>query len=105
MDDGQLPLELSSFVGRAAELERIPGLLQARRLVTITGPGGIGKTRLALRAATALRELYRDGTWLADVSRARDQANVLRMVGPPATPGLPQTGSGSEEVDILVETE
>ena len=90
MDDGQLPLELSSFVGRAAELERIPGLLQARRLVTITGPGGIGKTRLALRAATALRELYRDGTWLADVSRARDQANVLRMVGPPATPGLPQ---------------
>jgi predicted ATPase/DNA-binding CsgD family transcriptional regulator len=90
MGHDRLPRQLSSFVGRAAELDRIPGLLQARRLVTVTGPGGIGKTRLALRAAAALHELYRDGACLADMSRARDRAHVLGMVGPPATPGSRQ---------------
>ncbi len=62
MGNGYLPLELSSFVGRAAELERMPGLLRARRLVTITGPGGIGKTRLGLRAAATLRESWSSRT-------------------------------------------
>ena len=87
MGTGHLPLELTSFVGRAAELERLPGLLRGRRLVTLTGPGGIGKTRLALRAAAALRGLYRDGAWLADISREDDRANVLRIVSPCAAPG------------------
>ena len=74
-----LPLELTSFVGRAAALERIAGPLWARRLVTITGPGGIGKTRLGFRAAGSLRELYRNGAWLIDVSRAHDGPEVLRI--------------------------
>src|SRR5579859_3507142 len=47
----QLPADVSGFVGRDDELARLSGLLAASRLVTVTGPGGVGKTRLALRAA------------------------------------------------------
>jgi predicted ATPase len=54
-------------------------LLEARRLVTITGPGGIGKTRLALRAAELMRPLYRDGVRLADLSRASDGTAIQRL--------------------------
>ena len=47
----QLPVEVSAFVGRADELDTLAGLLRGGRHVTVTGPGGVGKTRLALRAA------------------------------------------------------
>ena len=48
---GSLPVELSSFVGRGAELAEVKRLLQSAHAITLTGPGGIGKTRLAVRAA------------------------------------------------------
>src|SRR5205085_10840476 len=52
---GNLPLQLTSFVGRDRELREVIGLAGRHRLVTLTGPGGCGKTRLALEAAAALR--------------------------------------------------
>ncbi|MFD0145063.1 MULTISPECIES: ATP-binding protein [unclassified Streptomyces] len=63
-----LPAELNVFVGRAAEQDRVTRLLEASRLVTVVGVGGVGKTRLALRAAGAVEKRYADGVWLADLS-------------------------------------
>src|SRR5579872_6916703 len=59
-----LPAELSAFVGRAAELKEILPLVDSSRLVTLTGPGGSGKTRLALQAAAELLDESGDGVWL-----------------------------------------
>lgn len=64
--DGNLPLELDAFVGRSAELADLCRLLESSRLVTVTGPGGIGKSRLAARAAG------REGTWLVELAPVRD---------------------------------
>jgi non-specific serine/threonine protein kinase len=67
---GRLPVELSSFVGRSVELSEIRRLLQAAHAITLTGPGGIGKTRLAVRAARKLARHFPDGVAfieLADV--------------------------------------
>ncbi len=69
---GNLPAELSSFVGRRAELAAVRQALETGRLVTLIGAGGVGKTRLALSAASAARRAFRDGAWLVDVSPLRD---------------------------------
>jgi len=63
-----LPAETTSFVGREAELETIEELLRLSRLVTLTGPGGCGKSRLALRVAARLSERYSDGVWLVQLA-------------------------------------
>ncbi|MFC8278073.1 ATP-binding protein [Streptomyces sp. NPDC057271] len=63
-----LPAELNVFVGRAADHDRLTRLLGESRLVTVVGVGGVGKTRLALRAARAVEKRYTDGVWLADLS-------------------------------------
>jgi len=69
---GQLPEETSEFVGRTAELRQIDGLLLDARLVTLVGPGGVGKTRIALRAADAAAHRYADGVCLVELSALRD---------------------------------
>ncbi|MFD0568823.1 ATP-binding protein [Kitasatospora gansuensis] len=68
----RLPAELTSFVGREAELAGLAGLLRAGRLVTVTGPGGVGKTRLALRAAAAAAHRFADGVRLVEVGAVQD---------------------------------
>jgi predicted ATPase/DNA-binding CsgD family transcriptional regulator len=75
-----LPVPLSSLVGRARELERIGETLRRTRLVTLTGPGGVGKTRLAL--ALAEREVGRRsaGVWLVDLVQGVDRIEVAREV-------------------------
>ncbi|MGW4339445.1 protein kinase domain-containing protein [Rhodococcus koreensis] len=60
---GRLPEELSTFVGRRTELTEAKALLSASRLVTFTGIGGVGKTRLALRFAASVRRVFTDGVW------------------------------------------
>src|SRR5436305_1680591 len=69
---GNLPAELTSFVGRERELDEISASLGASRLVTLVGPGGVGKTRLAIRAATRHRRAFPDGIWLVDLGALRD---------------------------------
>ncbi|MBB5152885.1 ATP-binding protein [Saccharopolyspora phatthalungensis] len=73
---GSLPAELTSFVGRRVERAEIRRLLSRARLVTLTGFGGVGKTRLALRAATELRRAFPDGVWFADLSTLSDPVLV-----------------------------
>src|SRR5215469_463308 len=61
-----LPVPLTSFIGRAAEMARVRGLLAQNRLVTLTGAGGVGKTRLALQVAARVLDEYPAGVWLVD---------------------------------------
>ena len=70
----QLPAEVSAFVGRTDELGALAGLLRRGRHVTVTGPGGVGKTRLALRAAADAANRYADGTRLVELSGLADAA-------------------------------
>ncbi|MBV9381486.1 MAG: LuxR family transcriptional regulator [Streptosporangiaceae bacterium] len=83
---GNLPLELSSFVGRRHEVSEARRLLSAARLVTLTGTGGVGKTRLALRTAAEVRRAFRDGVWLTELGQLHDPALVAHTVA--ATLGL-----------------
>ncbi|MFC9790458.1 ATP-binding protein [Rhodococcus sp. NPDC127528] len=64
---GNLPHELTNFVGRRRELAEVRRLLSESRLVTLTGMGGVGKTRLALRVAANLQEDFEDGVWLVEL--------------------------------------
>lgn len=77
---GFLPEETSSFVGRRAELARLETALTTRRMTTLIGPGGVGKTRLAVRAARAAADRYPDGAWWADLSPLYDDALLLPTV-------------------------
>ncbi|MFJ2743856.1 ATP-binding protein [Streptomyces sp. NPDC087440] len=77
---GNLPEETTTFVGRRAELARVAHSLRASRLVTLTGPPGVGKTRLALRAAQHSRGAYPDGVWWADLAPLRDDALLVATV-------------------------
>jgi predicted ATPase/DNA-binding NarL/FixJ family response regulator len=77
---GNLPAELTSFVGRRGEIAEVKRVLAESRLVTLTGLGGVGKTRLALRAAAGLRRAFRDGVWLVQLDQLRDEALVTEAV-------------------------
>ncbi|MFH9724745.1 ATP-binding protein [Streptomyces sp. NPDC017254] len=72
MRRSNLPAELNRFVGRAAEQAALTALLGASRLVTVVGVGGVGKTRLALRAASEVQNRYGDGVRLAELAPLRD---------------------------------
>ncbi len=73
---GNLPLPVSSFIGRERELEQTAAALGQARVVTLTGPGGVGKTRLALQAAGQVSPRFGDGAWLAELAPVRDPAGV-----------------------------
>jgi predicted ATPase/DNA-binding SARP family transcriptional activator len=75
-----LRAELTSFVGRDAELTQVAELLAAYRLVTLTGPGGAGKTRLAVEAARAELSATADGVWLVELAQVTDPAEVASAV-------------------------
>src|ERR1700728_1619089 len=78
----QLPAETNEFVGRTAELRHIDGLLRDTRLVTLVGPGGVGKTRVALRAAAAAAARYPDGVCLVELSALRDPQLLSHTIPP-----------------------
>ena len=75
-----LPVQLTSFVGREKELEEVKGLLRTTRLLTLTGTGGAGKTRLALQAGADLLDEYADGVWLVDLAALSDPSLVPQAV-------------------------
>ncbi|MFC7451155.1 protein kinase domain-containing protein [Rhodococcus daqingensis] len=77
---GNLPLELTSFVGRRRELAEAKNSLTSSRLVTLTGIGGVGKTRIALRLATMTERNFKDGVWLAELGELRDESLLVDVV-------------------------
>jgi predicted ATPase/DNA-binding CsgD family transcriptional regulator len=90
---GSLPAELTSFVGRRRELAESRRLLSSSRLVTLTGVGGVGKTRLAVRMAAEVRRTFSDGVWFVELASLQDPqllpntvANALELRQVSATP-------------------
>ena len=86
-----LPAQLTSFVGRAGQIDEVRQLLLDNRLVTLTGAGGAGKTRLAIEVAAALSEEFADGVWWVDLAAIADPVvvslTVARTLGLPDQPG------------------
>src|SRR5262245_60996570 len=87
VDQTNLPVQPTPFVGREGELAEVLALLGAHRIVTLTGPGGSGKTRLALQAAAESVEQYGDGVWFVPLAAVRDpqliEPTIARVVGAP----------------------
>jgi predicted ATPase/DNA-binding SARP family transcriptional activator len=77
---GNLPAPSTSFVGREEELAQVLELLGEHRLVTLTGPPGVGKSRLALEVARSLERELREGVWHVALTRAGSAADVVRLV-------------------------
>ena len=67
-----LPLQVTSFIGRESEVEEVKDLIKRTRLLTLSGPGGVGKTRLALQAGADLLDHYPDGVWLVELATLTD---------------------------------
>ncbi|MFI1655912.1 ATP-binding protein [Streptomyces sp. NPDC020472] len=94
---GHLPDENPGFVGRRTELERVSAALADHRLVTVTGVGGVGKTRLALRAAHRAADGHPDGAWWTDLSQLDGDRLLVPLVADSVdladhTPGMATTG-------------
>src|SRR5438034_765980 len=77
---GNLPAEATSFVGRRRELAELRRKLATVRIVSLVGPGGVGKTRLAIRAATDLARAFPAGAWLVELADVRDPGLVANAV-------------------------
>ena len=88
---------LTSFIGREEAVREVAGLLGECRLVTVTGPGGVGKTRLAGQVAGQVAGRFADGAWLAELAPVQDPAQVAAVVaaalGIREQPGVPATGA------------
>jgi predicted ATPase/class 3 adenylate cyclase len=97
---GNLPLQVSSFIGRERELKRISQAIRDSRVVTLTGVGGVGKTRLALQVAADVLPSFREGAWLVELAPIRDPAAVSGAFA--AVFGV-VPGAGQSLEDSLVE--
>lgn len=75
-----LPLQLTSFIGREREIAEVARLLESTRLLTLTGTGGCGKTRLALRVAEGMLDSFPDGVWFVDLAPLSDPAFVVHTI-------------------------
>ncbi len=88
-----LPIQLTSFIGREREIEEVKRLLSETRLLTLTGVGGVGKTRLALQIAAQVLDEFKDGVWLVELAPVADPALVPQTVasalGAREQPGRP----------------
>jgi len=77
---GNLPLQVTSFIGRDDAVAEIADAVRTGRLVTITGTGGVGKTRIALQIAVLIVDEYRDGAWLCELGVANDDAEAVQVM-------------------------
>ncbi|MEO8437740.1 MAG: BTAD domain-containing putative transcriptional regulator [Chloroflexota bacterium] len=90
----RLPLALTSLVGRRTQLEQATTILRSHRLLTLTGPGGVGKTRLGVMVAYALLADHRDGVLFVDLSAVRDPLLVMATIGE-------VTGGGERPAEVI----
>jgi predicted ATPase len=97
---GNLPAELTTFIGRRSELAQARRQLGESRLLTLTGVGGVGKSRLALRLASELSRAFPDGVWLVELTTLADPSLVASRVA--VTLGLRQD-SGRLSLEVLAE--
>src|SRR5215831_8003751 len=74
------PAVLTSFIGRDSPVREVAGLLEECRLVTVTGPGGAGKTRLAGQVARGVAGRFADGAWLVELAPVRDEVQVAAVL-------------------------
>jgi predicted ATPase len=91
VDQTNLPVQPTPFVGRERELAEVLSLLESHPIVTLTGPGGSGKTRLALQAAAESVEEYGDGVWFVSLAAVRDPALI--------EPTITQTVGGPDDLN------
>ena len=96
----QLSLPLTSFIGRGSEMSRVQHLLETARLLTLTGIGGCGKTRLALQVAAGLAEEFPDGAWFIDLAPLTDPALVPSVVA--SALGLREQ-AGRTPLDLVID--
>src|SRR5262245_47204920 len=106
---GNLPPQLTSFVGRGEEMARVARALGDARLVTLTGVGGVGKTRLALQVAGDVLPRFPDGAWFCELAVAADHealvqvvATALNVQAHPTTPLEERIRNGLREKHALV---
>jgi predicted ATPase/class 3 adenylate cyclase len=88
-----LPIQLTSFVGRAADLAGVADALGQSRLVTLTGVGGVGKTRLAVQGAAGVLADFAEGVWLCELAAAGDPEAMIEVIAA-ALSVQPQAGLG-----------
>jgi predicted ATPase/class 3 adenylate cyclase len=104
-----LPAQLSRFIGRDREVAEVRALVESSRLVTLTGAGGAGKTRLGLQVAADLLDGSGDGVWLVELAAVTDEdavapaiAAALRLTAPPGRPALETLPDALAPQDILI---
>jgi predicted ATPase/class 3 adenylate cyclase len=104
-----LPAQLAAFIGRDREIGQVRALVESERLVTLTGAGGAGKTRLGLQVAAGLLDGSGDGVWLAELAAVTDQdqvagavAGALRIPAQPGRPPLDVLADALGPQDILI---
>ncbi len=104
-----LPVELTTFIGRSREAREIHDLLRAHRVVTLVGVGGTGKTRLMLHVADELAHRHQDGAWLVELASLREPelvaaavAQALRIEVSPAQPALNAVTDYLRAKDLLL---
>lgn len=94
-----LPIQMTSFIGRETEISAVKHLLVKHRLVTLTGAGGTGKTRLSLQVAAEVLDLYPNGTWLVELAALADPNLLPKVVS--SVLNVPES-PGREIRDMLV---
>jgi non-specific serine/threonine protein kinase len=106
---GRLPAEVTSFVGRRQEVTGVRRMLAASRLVTLTGVGGVGKTRLAQRVGSEMRRAFPDGVWFVELSELRDPdlvavtvAEALDVREDTVSPGAPGLATFLADQQVLI---
>ena len=104
-----LPGQLSAFIGREREISEVRALVESARLVTLTGAGGCGKTRLGLQVAAELLDGSGDGVWLAELAAVTDQdavpatiSQALRLAVQPGRPALEALLDALAPQDVLI---
>ncbi len=104
-----LPAQLSTFVGREREISQVRALVESSRLVTLTGAGGCGKTRLGLQVAAELLDGSGDGVWVAELAAVTDQdavaaavSQALRLAAQPGRPALEALLDALAAQDVLI---